>query len=128
MGETSCLCSALDAGKILIQRDESTSEKLPELFYSKLPSDIATRNVLICDPMLGTGGSVKMAISVLQKAGVSPSRIIFLNLLSCPEGIKAVHADYPDVTIVTGTIDEALNEHKYITPGLGDLGDRYYGT
>jgi uracil phosphoribosyltransferase len=122
------LCSALNAGKILIQRDESTSEKLPNLFYSKLPSDIATRNVLICDPMLGTGGSVKMAISVLQKAGVSPSRIIFLNLLSCPEGIKAVHEDYPDVTIVTGTIDEALNEHKYITPGLGDLGDRYYGT
>jgi len=116
------------AGKILIQRDETTAEKTPKLFYVNLPSDIASQDVLLCDPMLATGGSATMAISVLVDAGVSPSKIIFINVIACPEGIEALHAKYPQVTIVTTAIDPRLNEHKYIVPGLGDYGDRYFAT
>jgi uracil phosphoribosyltransferase len=114
------------AGKILIQRDEATAQ--PKLYYSKLPPDVATRNILLCDPMLATGGSAKCALQVLVDAGVPPARIIFINVVSCPEGIELLHAAFPEVTIVTGEIDPILDEHKYIVPGLGDYGDRYYGT
>lgn len=121
-------CCCCLAGKILIQRDESTEEKLPTLSYVKLPADIASRRVLLCDPMLATGGSAKAAIEVLGKAGVTPDRIVFVNVVSCPEGIAAVHSEYSEVTIVTGEVDAGLNEHKYIVPGLGDFGDRIFGT
>jgi len=113
-------------GKILIQRDEETA--LPKLYYSKLPPDVANRTILLLDPMLATGGSAIAAIDVLVKAGVAPEKIIFINLVSCPEGIRAMHTAYPEVRIVTAALDAYLNEKRYIMPGLGDFGDRYFGT
>lgn len=123
MGLRDC-CRSVRIGKILIQRDEETA--LPKLFYEKLPEDISERYVFLLDPMLATGGSAMMATEVLISRGVDASRILFLNLLASPEGIAAFHEKYPDVKIITGGIDEKLDEDKYIVPGLGDFGDRYY--
>jgi len=118
----------LAIGKILIQRKEDDPEKRPKLYYSKLPPDVAKRHVILVDPMLGTGGSSVMAISELVKAGVKEENITFLNVVSCPEGIAALTKAFPRVRLVTAAVDEKLNEHKYIVPGLGDFGDRYYST
>lgn len=115
-------------GKILIQRDESSRDKKAQLFYKKLPADIKNRTVLLLDPMLATGGSAVIAIQALIDEGVDQDRIIFVNLVSCPEGISAVLIKFPRVTILTGMVDEQLNEQKYILPGLGDFGDIYFGT
>lgn len=115
-------------GKILIQRDETTEEKIPKLFYSKLPPNISSSMVILCDPMLATGGSSLKAVEALIEAGVSEENILFLNVIACPEGIANFHAVYPKIKIVTGVIDDGLNEEKYIVPGLGDYGDRYFGT
>ncbi|KAI3403317.2 FUR1 [Candida oxycetoniae] len=123
MGLRDC-CRSVKIGKILIQRDEETA--LPKLFYEKLPRDISDRYVFLLDPMLATGGSAMMAIEVLLARGVRMDRIFFLNLLAAPEGIRAFRSKYPDVKIITGGIDERLDEDKYIVPGLGDFGDRYY--
>jgi uracil phosphoribosyltransferase len=120
------VCDKIRIGKILIQRDEKTAK--PILFYSKLQSDISKRDVLLLDPMLATGGSVCKAIEVLLSKGVKQEKIIFVNILSCPEGIKKLQDAYPKVKIVTGFIDESLNSKSYIVPGLGDFGDRYFGT
>lgn len=117
-------CRSVKIGKILIQRDEETA--LPKLFYEKLPEDISERYVFLLDPMLATGGSAMMAVEVLLSRGVKADRILFLNLLAAPEGIEAFHEKYPEVKIITGGIDEKLDEEKYIVPGLGDFGDRYY--
>lgn len=124
MGLRDC-CRSVRIGKILIQRDEETA--LPKLFYEKLPQDISERYVFLLDPMLATGGSAMMAVEVLLNRGVKMNRIFFLNLLVAPEGIQAFQEKYPDVKIITGGIDEKLNEDKFIVPGLGDFGDRYYG-
>ena len=115
-------------GKILIQRDEEDPEKRAKLFYSKLPKDIASRQVLVVDPMVATGGSVIRAIKVLIDAGVPEANITFLNVVSCPEGLRALYAAYPSIRTITAALDEKLNEDKYIVPGLGDFGDRYYST
>ena len=123
MGLRDC-CRSVRIGKILIQRDEETA--LPKLFYEKLPEDISERFVFLLDPMLATGGSAMMAVEVLLSRCVKMDRIFFLNLLAAPEGIKAFQDKYPDVKIITGGIDEKLDEDKYIVPGLGDFGDRYY--
>ena len=112
-------------GKILIQRDEETAK--PILFYSKLPS-LVGKNIALLDPMLATGGSANAAIKVLIEKGADENRIVFFNVVSCPEGIKSIHSEYPNVTIVTGEVDDGLNEKNYIVPGLGDFGDRFYGT
>jgi len=120
------VCEDIRIGKILIQRNEETAE--PMLFYSKLPKDISKRYVLLLDPMLATGGSVCKAIEVLKEKGVSENKIIFINLISCPEGIKKVQKKHSKVRIVTGFIDKGLNSRAYILPGLGDFGDRYFGT
>lgn len=117
-------CRSVRIGKILIQRDEETS--LPKLFYDKLPEDIADRYVFLLDPMLATGGSAKMAVEVLIARGVPQERIVFLNLIASPEGIHSFVENYPNVKIITGVIDAGLDSHNYITPGLGDFGDRYY--
>jgi len=120
---------ACKVGKILIQRDESHPKKLPKLFYDKLPPDVASLHVLLCDPMLATGGSAVTALDVLVKAhNVNPERIIFANMICAPEGIRTVAAVYPAVKIVTAVIDESLNEEKFIVPGLGDYGDRFFNT
>jgi uracil phosphoribosyltransferase len=120
------VCRSIRIGKILIQRDKVT--KLPRLYYAALPPDIAQRHVLLLDPMLATGGTARAAIEVLLDAGVREERIIFINLLTVPEGIRAVLEPYPSVRIVTSAIDEALNENAYMMPGIGDFGDRFYGT
>lgn len=116
-------------GKILIQRDESTKEKTPILYYSKLPPDIASRSIILCDPMLGTGGSALCALNILvNERQISPKNIIFICVVASPEGLEAIQARYPEVQIVAGAIDEGLNKEKYIMPGLGDFGDRFYNT
>mmetsp|Transcript_5264 Transcript_5264/g.10395 ORF Transcript_5264/g.10395 Transcript_5264/m.10395 type:complete len:220 (+) Transcript_5264:52-711(+) len=120
---------AVKVGKILIQRDEEHPEKIAKLFYSKLPGDVKDLFVLLCDPMLATGGSAVKALDVLvQQYGVDPTRIIFANMICCPEGLKRLSEDYPMVKIVTACVDEALNEEKFILPGLGDYGDRFFNT
>eukprot|EP00617_Octactis_speculum_P024709 CAMPEP_0185765334 /NCGR_PEP_ID=MMETSP1174-20130828/28810_1 /TAXON_ID=35687 /ORGANISM="Dictyocha speculum, Strain CCMP1381" /LENGTH=223 /DNA_ID=CAMNT_0028448401 /DNA_START=14 /DNA_END=685 /DNA_ORIENTATION=- len=118
----------LSVGKILIQRDESTEEKLPRLFYCKLPPGITEMEVLLVDPMLATGGSAKMAVQCLVDAGVDPARIIFANVISCPLGLQALTAAYPSLRVITACVDLELNEDKYIVPGLGDYGDRFFNT
>lgn len=117
-------CRSVRIGKILIQRDEETAQ--PKLFYEKLPADIADRYVFLLDPMLATGGSAIMATDVLIKRGVKPERIYFLNLICNKEGVDKYHAAHPDVKIVTGAVDKGLDSDKYLVPGLGDFGDRYY--
>ncbi|EMF12226.1 PRTase-like protein [Sphaerulina musiva SO2202] len=117
-------CRSVRIGKILIQRDEETSK--PRLFYDKLPEDIKDRWVLLLDPMLATGGSALMAVDVLLSRGVPEDRIIFLNLISSPEGVQNFADKYPKLRVVTAFVDQGLNEKNYIVPGLGDFGDRFY--
>ncbi|GAA5865972.1 hypothetical protein JCM3774_005544 [Rhodotorula dairenensis] len=117
-------CRAVRIGKILIQRDEETAQA--KLFYAKLPDDIQSRYCLLLDPMLATGGSAIKAVEVLIDHGVPQERIIFLNLVSCPEGLQAMYSAYPQVKVVTAWVDDGLDSHKYIVPGLGDFGDRYF--
>lgn len=113
-------------GKILIQRDKVT--KLPHLYFSALPDDIAERHVLLLDPMLATGGTALAALDVLLDRGVPEERIIFVNLITVPEGIAAVCRRHPGVRLVTSAIDERLNQDAYMVPGIGDFGDRFFGT
>ncbi|KAK4459974.1 uracil phosphoribosyltransferase-domain-containing protein [Cladorrhinum samala] len=117
-------CRSVRIGKILIQRDEETSQ--PKLFYDKLPDDIASRWVLLLDPMFATGGSAIMAVEVLKSRGVPEERIFFLNVLASPEGIKNFVSKFPKVRVVSAFVDAGLDEKNYIIPGLGDFGDRYY--
>ncbi|KAJ2934737.1 hypothetical protein H1R20_g1483, partial [Candolleomyces eurysporus] len=116
------VCRSVRIGKILIQRDEETA--LPKLFYSKFPPDIASRYVLLLDPMLATGGSAAKAVEVLMEHGVPEERIIFINLVSAPEGLKFFTGKFPSLKVITGWIDEGLNDKAYIIPGLGDFGER----
>ncbi len=116
-------------GKILIQRNEESKEKEAQYFYSKMPPNVVDMDILLCDPMLATGGSAKAAIDVLVKDyGVKTDRIVFANMISCPEGLKAMEDAYPEVKIVTACVDDCLNDEKYIVPGLGDYGDRFFNT
>ncbi|KAE9402998.1 PRTase-like protein [Gymnopus androsaceus JB14] len=118
------VCRSVRIGKILIQRDEETTK--PKLFYSKFPQDIAKRYVLLLDPMLATGGSAMKAVEVLMEHGVPEDRIIFINLISSPEGLKTFAGRFPRLKVITGWIDQGLNEKAYIIPGLGDFGERRY--
>ena len=116
----------ISVGKVLIQRDEATAQ--PVLMRRALPPSVGElAGVLLLDPMLATGGSAVTAVRVLCERGVKPESIIFVNVVSCEEGC-ALAAAYPQVKVVTGAIDPILNEKKYIVPGLGDFGDRYFGT
>ncbi|EAQ86545.1 conserved hypothetical protein [Chaetomium globosum CBS 148.51] len=117
-------CRSVRIGKILIQRDEESSQ--PKLFYDKLPEDIADRWVLLLDPMLATGGSAIMAVDVLLSRGVPEERILFLNVLASPQGIQNFATKFPKLRLVTAFVDQGLDEKNYIIPGLGDFGDRYY--
>jgi uracil phosphoribosyltransferase len=119
---------SVGVGKILIQRDESHPEKLPRLFYSKLPANLSAKQILLCDPMLATGGSAVTAIEVLLKAGAREDHIVFINVLACDKGLQTLFKAFPRVKVVTLGVDPLLNSHKYIAPGLGDFGDRYYNT
>jgi uracil phosphoribosyltransferase len=107
-----------------VRRDETTLE--PIAYYQKLPPDIASTEVLLIDPMLATGGSAIAAVTYLKNAGVEHMR--FMCLVAAPEGIAALHRQHPEVPIYCAAIDRQLNEKGYILPGLGDAGDRIFGT
>ena len=111
-------------GHIGLYRDPETH--LPVEYYCKLPDDIGNRVVFVVDPMLATGGSAIAAIDFLKKRGCR--NIIMMNIIGCPEGVKAVRDAHPDVELYLAALDERLNEHAYIIPGLGDAGDRIFGT
>ncbi len=111
-------------GHIGLQRDEMTA--VASQYYSKLPSSLDKSYVLMIDPMLATGGSAVAAIDLLRRAGAHDIRI--LCIVAAPEGIELVERHHPDVHIYTPVVDQRLNAHKYIVPGLGDFGDRLYGT
>ncbi len=111
-------------GHLGVYRDEKTAE--PVSYYHKLPPDIAETEVLLIDPMLATGGSGSAAISFLKQAGVTKMK--FVCLVAAPEGIAAVHRSHPEVPIYCAAIDRELNARKFIVPGLGDAGDRLFGT
>ena len=110
-------------GYIGVQRNEETAE--PEYYYENLP-DLNNKNVFILEPMLATGGSLSFAINKVKEQ--KPKDIIALTVISAPEGIERLEKEHPDVTLITGNIDEKLNESWYIVPGLGDMGDRLFGT
>ena len=111
-------------GHIGLQRDEMTA--VASRYYSKLPARLDSSFVLMIDPMLATGGSAVAALQLLQEAGATRVRIVCI--VAAPEGIALVEQHHPDVAIYTPAVDRGLNEHKYIVPGLGDFGDRLYGT
>lgn len=111
-------------GHIGLYRDPETH--LPVEYYCKLPLDIEDRIVILVDPMLATGGSASDALTMLKDKGCKNIR--FMCLVAAPEGVAKVQADHPDVEIFTAALDERLNEHAYIVPGLGDAGDRIFGT
>lgn len=118
------LIPASKVGHIGLYRDHETLE--PVEYYCKLPTDVASRQVLVLDPMLATGGSSSAAIGFIKKRGVS--RIKLMCIIAAPQGIERVMADHPDVEVYCGAVDEKLNENGYIVPGLGDAGDRLFGT
>lgn len=118
------LIPAAKVGHIGLYRDPKTL--LPVEYYCKLPSDVSERELIILDPMLATGGSAAKAVEILKEKGAT--NIKLMCLIAAPEGIHEVHKDHPDVQIYTAAIDEKLNSHGYIVPGLGDAGDRLFGT
>ena len=111
-------------GHIGLYRDPETH--MPVEYYCKLPEDIESRQVYVVDPMLATGGSAVAAIDFLKARGCK--NIIMMNVIGCPEGVKTVQEAHPDVDLYLAAVDEKLNEHCYIIPGLGDAGDRIFGT
>lgn len=111
-------------GFIGLYRDEKTL--VPHEYYAKFPDNIKSSIVLLVDPMLATGGSAIAAVDMLKKRGVNNIR--YVGLVAAPEGIRALSEAHPDVDIYTAALDEKLNEHGYIVPGLGDCGDRLFGT
>ena len=115
---------AAKVGHIGLYRDPETLE--PVEYYCKLPPDIAQRELIVVDPMLATGGSAAAAIGFIKKRG--GQNIKLMNLIAAPEGIERVQREHPDVDIFVAAVDERLNEHGYIVPGLGDAGDRLFGT
>jgi uracil phosphoribosyltransferase len=118
------LLPAAKVGHIGLYRDPETL--LPVEYYLKLPSDVEERDLLLVDPMLATGGSANAAIGFLKDKGARSIKLVCL--IGCPEGIKAVREAHEDVDIYLAAIDEKLNDHAYIVPGLGDAGDRLFGT
>ncbi|KAM7268119.1 hypothetical protein ACFE04_010285 [Oxalis oulophora] len=118
-------CKGIKIGKILIHGDGTDGR---QLIYEKLPSDIASRQILLLDPVLASGNSAVKAISLLLSKGVPESNIIFLNLIAAPQGIHAVCKKFPMLKLVTSEIDSSIDEYLRVTPGMGEFGDRYFGT
>ena len=115
---------AAKIGHIGLYRDPETLK--PVEYYCKMPSDIAERTMLVVDPMLATGGSASAAITMLKEKGAK--NLILMCLVAAPEGVKVINNEHPDVPVYVAAVDEKLNEHGYIVPGLGDAGDRIFGT
>jgi uracil phosphoribosyltransferase len=111
-------------GHIGIYRDPSTLQ--PVEYFFKVPASLEDRDVLVCDPMLATGNSAVAAVERIKRH--NPASLRFVCLLACPEGLKTFHGQHPDVPVITASVDERLNDHGYIVPGLGDAGDRLFGT
>ena len=118
------LLPAARVGHIGLQRDEATA--IASQYYAKLPGNLPSSYVVMVDPMLATGGSAVAGLDVLKKAGAQNIRIVCI--VAAPEGVAVVEKEHPDVSIYTPVVDSHLNAHKYIVPGLGDFGDRLYGT
>jgi uracil phosphoribosyltransferase len=118
------LVPSAKVGHIGLYRDHETLK--PVEYYNKLPQDIDERDVIVLDPMLATGGSASAAITFIKKRGCNHIRLV--NLIAAPEGIARVQREHPDVDIYVAGLDEKLNDHGYIVPGLGDAGDRLFGT
>ena len=118
------LIPSAKVGHIGLYRDPETLE--PVEYYCKMPSDIAERMVLLVDPMLATGGSASAAIQFIKNHGCK--NIIMMNIIAAPEGVARIEQDHPDVEFYVAALDERLNDHGYIVPGLGDAGDRIFGT
>ncbi|XP_051180728.1 uridine kinase-like protein 3 [Lolium perenne] len=118
-------CKGIKIGKILIHREGDDGK---QLIYHNLPKDIAKRHVLLLDPILGTGNSAVQAISLLLEKGVQEANIIFLNLISAPQGVHVVSKRFPRIKIVTSEIEQGLNDDFRVIPGMGEFGDRYFGT
>jgi len=118
------LIPSVKVGHLGLYRDPETLE--PVEYYCKLPSDIAEREVILLDPMLATGGSAAAAVQVIK--GYGCKHIKLMSILAAPEGIARVHEDHPDTEIYVAAVDAGLNDHGYIVPGLGDAGDRIFGT
>ena len=117
-------CPEASVGHLGMYRDHDTM--VPVAYYTSLPSDMASRQVILGDPMLATGGSAVMAASKLREMGVKD--IVFSCLVAAPEGVAAFHGEHPDIPVITAAMDRELNDKAYILPGLGDAGDRIYGT
>lgn len=113
-------------GHVGLYRDEATLQ--PVEYFCKLPHDLAERDILLLDPMLATGGSAVAAVAALVERGAKPEQIRFLCLLAAPEGLEKLSKAYPTIWIYTAAVDERLDEKGYIRPGLGDAGDRIFGT
>ena len=118
------LIPAAKVGHIGLYRDPETLK--PVEYYCKMPADVSEREIFVVDPMLATGGSSVAAIQMLKDRGCK--KIHFMCIIAAPEGLKAMQEAHPDVDIYVGALDEKLNEHGYIVPGLGDAGDRIFGT
>jgi uracil phosphoribosyltransferase len=112
-------------GHIGVFRDPATH--LPVEYLVRLP-DTNLRTFILCDPMVATGNSAVYAVDVLKKRGVTDDQILFLALVAAPEGVEVFHAAHPDVKLYVASLDRNLNDHAYIVPGLGDAGDRIFGT
>ena len=120
------LMPAAKVGHIGLYRDEETHE--PHEYYCKLPSPIDQRKIYVVDPMLATGGSAVSAIDFIKQRGGKAENITFMCIIAAPEGIKRLSEAHPDIRLLVGHLDEKLNENAYIVPGLGDAGDRIFGT
>ncbi len=118
------LIPSAKVGHIGLYRDPETHN--PVEYYCKMPPDISEREVIIVDPMLATGGSASAAITFIK--GYGCKNIKLMNIIGCPEGVEVIQRDHPDVDLYVAAVDERLNENKYIVPGLGDAGDRIFGT
>ena len=118
------LVPSAKVGHIGLYRDETTHE--PHEYFCKLPGNIKDREIFVLDPMLATGGSAKDAIKLLKERGAR--KITFICIIAAPEGVRVFHEAYPDIPLYIGALDRCLNENAYICPGLGDAGDRIFGT
>ena len=123
------IAPSVRVGKMWIQRNESSADKEAVHSCTKLPKGVKEMHILLLDPMLATGGSACAALNTLTgEYGVAEDNIVFANVISCPEGLKFVAQHYPRIKIVTCCIDDCLNDEKFIMPGLGDYGDRFFNT
>ena len=112
----------------LMHRNEKSEKKEPILFYEKFPKDLSSKKIILMDPMLATGGSCLATIDIFIEKGVKQEDILFVNIISAVEGIETIFKKYPNIKMITAQVDPILLPNKYIAPGLGDFGDRFFGT